>query len=111
MSRFFITLTSGSRSDPAAVIGYDRPMRTYFLQGFPKPQLDWDDFEIWLGLDIEACRTLEILVDAARLRGFEIVGLTDEMRLQMEMEAATPVEENDWVSAMLQHMGDTRVLH
>lgn len=110
MSRFTVTLKSGSRIDPDATIGFDRPMQTYFLQGFPKPFKDWDDFEIWLGLDVEACRTLEILIDAARLRGYEIEGLTDEMRLVMENEAATSFKSNDILLAMLS-TGQTQVLH
>lgn len=109
MSRFTITLKSGSRIDPDATIGFDRPMQTYFLQGFPKPFKDWDDFEIWLGLDVEACRTLEILIDAARSRGYEIDGLTDEMRSFMENEAAMPFEGNALVEAMLR-IGQTQVL-
>ncbi|WP_352960393.1 hypothetical protein [Mesorhizobium sp. M1393] len=39
MSRYTITVTGTVpgqvRSDPDAVIGYDPPLRTYFLQAFP----------------------------------------------------------------------------
>ena len=36
MSRYTITVTSSdSRFDPDAVIGYDPPLRTFFLQAFP----------------------------------------------------------------------------
>ena len=34
MSRYTITVTGQGRSDPEAIIGYDRPLRTYFLQAF-----------------------------------------------------------------------------
>ena len=34
MSRYTITLLKGERTDGEAVIGYDPPLRTFFLQGF-----------------------------------------------------------------------------
>jgi len=35
MSRYTITVTSNDRSDPDAIIGYDPPLRSFFLQAFP----------------------------------------------------------------------------
>ncbi|WFU86350.1 hypothetical protein QA644_14570 [Rhizobium sp. CC1099] len=37
MSRYTITVTktASRHSDPDAVIGYDRPLQTFFLQAFP----------------------------------------------------------------------------
>ena len=35
MSRYTITVTRNGRSDPDAVIGYDPPLRTFFLQASP----------------------------------------------------------------------------
>ena len=35
MSRYTITATSQGDSDPDAAIGYDPPLRTFFLQAFP----------------------------------------------------------------------------
>lgn len=51
MSRYTITVTgtvTGKvRSDPDAVIGYDPPLRTYFLQAFPHEETD--EPALWLG--------------------------------------------------------------
>ncbi|WP_292326260.1 hypothetical protein [Mesorhizobium sp.] len=47
MSRYTITVTSDHRSDPNAVIGYDPPLRTLFLQAFPDES--GDDLALWLG--------------------------------------------------------------
>ncbi|QPB22155.1 hypothetical protein [Rhizobium sp. 007] len=43
MSRYTITVakTASRHSDPDAVIGYDRPLQTFFLQAFPDE--DGDD--------------------------------------------------------------------
>lgn len=101
MSRFYVTLQQGSRTDPEAIIGYDRPMGTYFLQGFPVDKGEYEDFEIWLGLDFGACKTLDILFDAADRLGFKILDLKEEQRLAMEEEAATPYEGVVW-AALLQ---------
>lgn len=46
-SRYILTVTSDERSDPDAVIGYDPPLRTFFLQAFPDES--GDDLALWLG--------------------------------------------------------------
>ncbi|WP_199915348.1 hypothetical protein [Aminobacter sp. MSH1] len=59
MSRYIITVTSEDRADPDATIGYDPPLRTFFLQAFPDET--GDDLELWLGTSdrkfesIDAC--------------------------------------------------------
>lgn len=35
MSRYTITVTGNHRADSDAIIGYDPPLRTFFLQAFP----------------------------------------------------------------------------
>jgi hypothetical protein len=35
MSRYTITVTGHGRSDAEAIIGYDPPLQTFFLQAFP----------------------------------------------------------------------------
>lgn len=47
MSRYSTTVTSAGRSDPNAVIGYDPPLRTFFLHAFPDES--GDDLALWLG--------------------------------------------------------------
>lgn len=74
MSRYTITLLKGERTDGEAVIGYDPPLRTFFLQGFESD----DDFgtpEIWLGTLLEEFPTLEGIIEAARVQGYEVRGL------------------------------------
>ena len=60
MSRYTITVTASHRADPDAVIGYDPPLRTFFLQAFPDESGDdlalWGESEIVVGLVGEACR-------------------------------------------------------
>ena len=65
MSRYTITLSKGERTDEEAVIGFDAPLLTYFLQGFETD----DDFgtpEIWLGVLLEEYPTLEGIIEEAR---------------------------------------------
>lgn len=50
MSRYTITVTktASRHSDPDAVIGYDRPLQTFFLQAFPDEdasQADTDNIQ------------------------------------------------------------------
>ena len=40
MSRYTITVSGHGRSDPEAIIGYDPPLRTFFLQAFPHEVTD-----------------------------------------------------------------------
>lgn len=75
MSRYYIKLHNNGRIDPEAAIGYDRPLRTFFLQGFIPLDSELDEPEIWLGTFLEEFPTLESLVEEARTRGFEIAGL------------------------------------
>ncbi|MER9683969.1 hypothetical protein NKJ50_32105 [Mesorhizobium sp. M0115] len=67
MSRYTITVTgtvTGKvRSDPDAVIGYDPPLRTYFLQAFPHEVTD--ESALWLGTRDHASEALEDLRHAA----------------------------------------------
>ncbi|MER8462079.1 hypothetical protein [Mesorhizobium sp. M1409] len=72
MSRYTITVTGTAtrqgRSDPDAVIGYDPPLRTYFLQAFPHDVTD--DPALWLGTHDHAFETLQDLHDAAVAHGY-----------------------------------------
>ncbi|RWJ01278.1 hypothetical protein [Mesorhizobium sp.] len=81
MSRYTITVTGTvtgqSRSDPEAIIGYDPPLRTFFLQAFPHDVTD--DPALWLGTHDHAFERLEDLHRAALARGFDFMPLSAEM--------------------------------
>ncbi|AWI62488.1 hypothetical protein [Sinorhizobium fredii] len=70
MSRYTVEVKPATASDPEATNGYDRPLRTFFLQAFPDPETD--ESALWLG----AFPTLESIIEAARAQGYEVRGLT-----------------------------------
>ena len=91
MSRYTITLLKGERTDGDAVIGYDPPLRTFFLQGFESD----DDFgtpEIWLGTLLEEFPTLEGIIEAARAQGYEVRDLDHADMIAMLAEAGQKYE-------------------
>jgi hypothetical protein len=65
MSRYTITVTSHGRSDPDAVIGYDPPLTTFFLQAFPDDT--GDNLALWLGTSHHEYATVDALHAAACL--------------------------------------------
>ena len=75
MSRYTITVTrtASRHADPDAIIGYDRPLQTFFLQAFP--DADGEDLELWLGTDVREFETLSQLRTAAIARGFDFIPL------------------------------------
>lgn len=83
MSRHTVQITNGTETDEEGTIGYDRPLRTFFLQAFPDPETDECAF-------IEEYPTLESIIEAARARGYEVRGLTREMMREMLKEAGPP---------------------
>ncbi|MBC2887694.1 hypothetical protein H7Q97_20155 [Ochrobactrum sp. CM-21-5] len=92
MSRFNVILVGADRTDPAAVIGYDRPLRTFFLQGFEVETDDFEEPEVWLGTALEEFPTLENLVEEVRRRGFEIRALEQAAIITMLSEAGQKPE-------------------
>ncbi|WP_137935392.1 hypothetical protein [Mesorhizobium comanense] len=77
MSRYTITVTGQGRSDPEAIIGYDPPLRTYFLQAFPHQETD--EPGLWLGTHDRAFETLGYLRHAAIARGYDFMPLPAEV--------------------------------
>ena len=69
MSRYTITVTRQGRLDPDAVIGYDPPLRTYFLQAFPHQETD--EPALWLGTHDHTLETHEDLHHAAIAHGYD----------------------------------------
>ncbi|WP_045762326.1 hypothetical protein [Xanthomonas albilineans] len=91
MSRYTITVVSleDLREDSAGTIGYDRMLRTYFVQGFPGPDGD-TDHALWIGCLLEEFRELSSLYSEAAVLGYAITGVTDEMVAAMAREASIP---------------------
>ncbi|MEY9199444.1 hypothetical protein ABIA16_004623 [Sinorhizobium fredii] len=85
MSRHTVQITNGTETDEEGTIGYDPPLRTFFLQAFPDPETD--ECALWLGAFIEEYPTLESIIGAARAQGYEVRGLTQKMMLAMLKEA------------------------
>lgn len=88
MSRYAITISSPARSDDNAILGYDPPLRTYFLHAFENPKTDWPD--LWMGTRIAEYPTLAALLAALARKGFQIAGLTAAEIDAMAQEASRP---------------------
>ncbi|MER9565435.1 MULTISPECIES: hypothetical protein [unclassified Mesorhizobium] len=90
MSRYTITVTGTVpgqvRSDPDAVIGYDPPLRTYFLQAFPHEETD--EPRLWLGTHDRAFETLGYLRHAATAHGYDFMPLPPEMAAKLVEDKA-----------------------
>ncbi|OWV73034.1 hypothetical protein ATY77_08495 [Rhizobium sp. R634] len=73
MSRYTITVTRTAlrHADPDAVIGYDRPLQTFFLQAFADSE--GENLALWLGTNIRAFETLSDLRAAAIALGYDFV--------------------------------------
>ena len=105
MSRYTITVTSTGRSDPDAVIGYDPPLRTFFLQAFPDES--GDDLGLWLGTSDREYETIDALHTAARSRGFDFMPLPEDVALLLAddfaKDAARPPLDGP-LAAFLRHL-------
>ncbi|CUX72163.1 MULTISPECIES: hypothetical protein [Agrobacterium] len=88
MSRHTVTVKSSSKTDENAVIGYDPPLRSFFLTAFPDEETD--ESALWLGGFLEEYPSLEILIETARAKGYEVSGLSHETIVAMTKEAGTP---------------------
>jgi hypothetical protein len=105
MSRYTITVTGKDRIDPGAVIGYDPPLRTYFLQAFPDET--GDDFALWLGTRDREYETIDALHAAALSRGFDFMPLPEDVALLLAedfaKDAARPPRDGP-LPAFLRHL-------
>ncbi|MER9794856.1 hypothetical protein [Mesorhizobium sp. M0213] len=109
MSRYTITVTGTvtgqGRSDPDAVIGYDPPLRTYFLQAFPHEETD--EPALWLGTRDRAFETLEDLRHAAISHGYDLVPLPPELAAKLvddKAAASGRPERDDILGEVLKHL-------
>lgn len=105
MSRYTITVTSDHRSDPDAVIGYDPPLRTFFLQAFPEES--GDDLALWLGTRDREYETVDALHAAALTKGFDFMPLPDDvaelLAADLAREADRPPHDGP-LAALLRHL-------
>ncbi|MBZ9709572.1 hypothetical protein LB543_22935 [Mesorhizobium sp. ESP7-2] len=90
MSRYTITVTGTvtgqGHSDPEAVIGYDPPLRTYFLQAFPHEVTD--EPALWLGTHDRAFEALDDLHHAAIAHGYDFMPLPPEVATKLVEDKA-----------------------
>lgn len=91
MSRYTVTLLKGERTDDEAVIGFDPPLRTFFLQGF-ETEDDFGTPEIWLGTLLEEFPTMEGIIEAARRLGYEVRDLDYADMIALLAEAGRDYE-------------------
>lgn len=105
MSRYTITVTGLGRSDPEAIIGYDPPLRTLFLQAFPHEVTD--DPAVWLGTSDREYETVDALHAAALARGFDFMPLPDDVALlladDLAKQANRPAHDGP-LAALLRHL-------
>ena len=93
-TRHPITLKSSGRSDETAIIGFDRPLRTFFLTGFPDPETE--ELEIWLGTCLEEFPSLQNIIEAARAQWYEITGLERDAIMALVKESGQKHEPTIW---------------
>lgn len=94
MSRYRILISKDDQTDEEAVIGYDRPLRSFFLQGFVNEDEDDDRPEIWLGNILEEYPTLDSLLNEVRRRDYRIELLERDAIVAMMLEAGEKPSPN-----------------
>jgi hypothetical protein len=105
MSRYTLTVTSEGHSDPDAVIGFDPPLRTFFLQAFSDETSD--DLALWLGTCDREFETLDTLHAAARNKGYDFMPLAHAVAAQLNDDRAKEVDRpphDGPLAAFLRHL-------
>ncbi len=105
MSRYTITVTASHRADPDAVIGYDPPLRTFFLQAFPDES--GDDLALWLGTADDEYETLDALRAAALARGYDFIPLPADVAARLAADLAAEADRlphDGPLVALLRHL-------
>jgi len=105
MSRYTITVTGNHRADPDAIIGYNPPLRTFFLQAFPDES--GDDLALWLGTSDREYETVDALQAAARSRGFDVMPLPDDIAARLAADVAAEADRpphDGPLAALLRHL-------
>ncbi len=86
MSRYTITVSGHGRSDPEAIIGYDPPLRTFFLQAFFHEVTD--DPALWLGTYDQEFQSLAALHAAALAEGYHFMPLPEDVAAELAHDQA-----------------------
>lgn len=81
MSRYTITVTGKGRTDPDAILGYDPPLRTLFLQAFHHEVTD--DPALWVGTYVQQFGTLAALHAAALTEGYDFMPLPEGVAVKL----------------------------
>ena len=113
MSRYTITVTGAVagqvRSDPDAVIGYDPPLRTYFLQAFTHEETD--EPALWLGTRDHAFEALEDLRHAAISHGCDFMPLSPKLAAKLVDDKAVAngrPERDGILGELLKHLNQPK---
>lgn len=88
MSRHTVTIFGPTGIDDEAVIGYDPPLRTFFVQGFFDAETD--DPKLWLGTRLEQFPALPSLLDHLEMLGYSVENLDAGIVADMTEEASRP---------------------
>jgi hypothetical protein len=106
MSRYTIIVTGhGCRADPEAIIGYDPPLRTFFVQAFPHEVTD--DPALWLGTYDQEFEALEDLHRAALAEGYDFMPLPADVALLLADDRAKEADRppcDGPLAALLRHL-------
>ncbi|MBE1207585.1 hypothetical protein [Aminobacter carboxidus] len=105
MSRYTVTVTSDDLADPDATIGYDAPLRTFFLQAFPDES--GDDLALWLGTSDREFETIDALHMAAFSRGYSFMPLPEDVTSQLVADLAAEagrLPHDGPLAALLRHL-------
>jgi hypothetical protein len=105
MSRYTITAISEDHADPDATIGYDPPLRTFFLQAFPDET--GDDLALWLGTSDREYETIDALQTAALSRGYSFMPLPEDIASQLLTDLAEEADRpphDGPLAALLRHL-------
>jgi len=86
MSRYTVTVFTPGCFDDNAIIGYDPPLRTFFIQAFPDPETD--EPAIWLGTRLEQFPALPPMLELLEKHGCRVEGLDADIVAEMADEAA-----------------------
>ena len=87
VSRYRILVLKDDETDEEGAIGYDRPMRSFFFQGFVNQDPEDDRPEIWLGNILDEYPTLETLLNEVKRRGYKVGALEHSAIIEMMREA------------------------
>lgn len=98
MIRHRIVLTCGDHTDHAAYIGFDKPLRTYFLQRFLAPcQVV---YPVWIGTMFKEFAKLDALLEAANRKSYFVRNLPDSYVRDMLVE-----EKSSHQSSLAERLG------